>query len=582
MENDCTSPSSGSHFTPEGLGNADLHLSNDSFTSNDTHDHECGANEIAAEECDKFREVLETRCATGGGVEMSAVVPDEQGNHLPRQDSHTSLEREIAALNKEMEDIQLECQQIIDSHAKERHKTQAQSDVLKTDTTCRVPRLVPKMGTRLDYMKQVQAAQEAAIAGGPGYDPVWMRKEQVAFLEQAREVTPPLTTADHGATSSPATPVKSAMKQQDTCTSAYPAGDTRSTPLTLELHKASETKSGHKNSMLCLSVPPPPPTVPPKKVSHSDSEKPGSQPVNLNLVMREWCSDGDHRRTGQAVAQGQANSRLTESEAQRNESLQDLYAQYADVMYTNTANLQHTIMVQQKLFQQQLSQRGTSNSACAASPPPTVTTPNGNTHSSPRRQNPLPSPSKVLPSPSKAPPSPEAARLINNNNNIEPQSTPNTTANSNSDTMEWVVKRRADGSRYITRRPVRSKILKERARKLTEERAGMTTDDDAMSELKVGKYWSREDRKRHLEKARDHRKRKEQMIQTKMETVKEKDEGNTKKEVNIVELSHRKMMRHKERKVLDDFTTLQEMMAHGSRDHQGKQTYNPLLSVTTV
>jgi ligand of Numb protein X 3/4 len=54
--------------------------------------------------------------------------------------------------------------------------------------------------------------------------------------------------------------------------------------------------------------------------------------------------------------------------------------------------------------------------------------------------------------------------------------------------MEWVVKRRPDGTRYITRRPVRSKILKERAKKITEERCGLTTDDDAMSELKTGRY----------------------------------------------------------------------------------------------
>ena len=36
--------------------------------------------------------------------------------------------------------------------------------------------------------------------------------------------------------------------------------------------------------------------------------------------------------------------------------------------------------------------------------------------------------------------------------------------------MEWVVKIRADGTRYITRRPVRNRILKERAKQLAEER----------------------------------------------------------------------------------------------------------------
>jgi len=57
--------------------------------------------------------------------------------------------------------------------------------------------------------------------------------------------------------------------------------------------------------------------------------------------------------------------------------------------------------------------------------------------------------------------------------------------------MEWVVKRRTDGSRYITRRPVRNRLLKERARTLAEERGGLTTDDDAQSEMKHGRYWNK-------------------------------------------------------------------------------------------
>ncbi|KAJ0029439.1 hypothetical protein NQD34_004436 [Periophthalmus magnuspinnatus] len=61
--------------------------------------------------------------------------------------------------------------------------------------------------------------------------------------------------------------------------------------------------------------------------------------------------------------------------------------------------------------------------------------------------------------------------------------------------MEWKVKIRSDGTRYITKRPVRDKILRERALKIKEERSGgMTTDDDAMSEMKMGRYWSKEER----------------------------------------------------------------------------------------
>lgn len=80
--------------------------------------------------------------------------------------------------------------------------------------------------------------------------------------------------------------------------------------------------------------------------------------------------------------------------------------------------------------------------------------------------------------------------------------------------MEWKVKRRPDGTRYITRRPIRNKLLKERALQIMEERCGITTDDDAVSELKIGRYWSREERKRHLERARDRKQRKEILMKS--------------------------------------------------------------------
>ncbi|EFO94238.1 hypothetical protein CRE_04465 [Caenorhabditis remanei] len=52
---------------------------------------------------------------------------------------------------------------------------------------------------------------------------------------------------------------------------------------------------------------------------------------------------------------------------------------------------------------------------------------------------------------------------------------------------KWKVKRRCDGSRYIVKRPIRSQILKKREAQLYRERAPISTDDDAMSELKVRK-----------------------------------------------------------------------------------------------
>lgn len=74
--------------------------------------------------------------------------------------------------------------------------------------------------------------------------------------------------------------------------------------------------------------------------------------------------------------------------------------------------------------------------------------------------------------------------------------------------MKYVLKRRSDGSTYITRRPIRSKLLSERKKKLEDERCGMTTDDDAMSEMKTGRYWSKQDRKTHFLKAKEYRRQK--------------------------------------------------------------------------
>lgn len=51
--------------------------------------------------------------------------------------------------------------------------------------------------------------------------------------------------------------------------------------------------------------------------------------------------------------------------------------------------------------------------------------------------------------------------------------------------MEWKVKRRSDGTRYIASRPVRNRLLKNRALRINEERSVLTTEDDTISEVKV-------------------------------------------------------------------------------------------------
>lgn len=148
--------------------------------------------------------------------------------------------------------------------------------------------------------------------------------------------------------------------------------------------------------------------------------------------------------------------------------------------------------------------------------------------------------------------------------------------------MEWKVKIRSDGTRYITKRPVRDKLLRERALRIHEERSGMTTDDDAISELKMGRYWSKEERKQHAVRAKEQKQRREFMKQSRAECLKEQSSTEDKKEPNIIELSHKKMMKKRNKKIFDNWMTIQELLTHGTKSPDGTRVYNSLLSVTTV
>ncbi|OCT85913.1 E3 ubiquitin-protein ligase PDZRN3 isoform X2 [Xenopus laevis] len=155
-------------------------------------------------------------------------------------------------------------------------------------------------------------------------------------------------------------------------------------------------------------------------------------------------------------------------------------------------------------------------------------------------------------------------------------------SNSTEPRMEWKVKVRSDGTRYITKRPVRDKLLKERAIKIKEERSGMTTDDDAISEMKMGRYWSKEERKQHVRRSNEQKKRREYMMQSRLDCLKEKQTTEDNKEVSIIDLSHKKMMKKRNKKVFDNWMTIQELLTHGTKSPDGTRVYNSLLSVTTV
>uniref|UniRef100_A0AC35U8P9 PDZ domain-containing protein n=1 Tax=Rhabditophanes sp. KR3021 TaxID=114890 RepID=A0AC35U8P9_9BILA len=138
---------------------------------------------------------------------------------------------------------------------------------------------------------------------------------------------------------------------------------------------------------------------------------------------------------------------------------------------------------------------------------------------------------------------------------------------------EWKVKRRSDGTRYIIRRQLRShQIRANREKQLKEERIAVSTDDDAVSDLKVGKFWTREERKKHLERAKAHKARQHQKMLESERAVPDQ---------LIMQLSNRKMMKRKGQQLLDNYVTLQEFLAHGSKDSRCP-VIEGVLSVTTV
>ena len=143
--------------------------------------------------------------------------------------------------------------------------------------------------------------------------------------------------------------------------------------------------------------------------------------------------------------------------------------------------------------------------------------------------------------------------------------------------MEWKVRVSKDGTRYITKRPVRDRLLRQREKRLLAERNGLTTDDD-FTEMKLGRRWTRDERKRHLRVAREKKQRRELMIRSRMEALNEHNSADG----EIVELSQKKQSKQKhKRMILDNFVTVQEILTHGDRSNKIAKT-NPLLSVTYI
>ena len=155
----------------------------------------------------------------------------------------------------------------------------------------------------------------------------------------------------------------------------------------------------------------------------------------------------------------------------------------AETMYTNVANLQQTMRLQQQLFKQALISRrksATTRDSCYTRRSRTTGTTAPVAFQAPNlAQYQFVASHQVAAAP------PSSWTQQQQQLRADKQQGYDRGVSESQVQMEWKVKRRADGTRYIARRPVRNRILRNRALRINEERQGHTTEDDAMSEIKV-------------------------------------------------------------------------------------------------
>ena len=128
--------------------------------------------------------------------------------------------------------------------------------------------------------------------------------------------------------------------------------------------------------------------------------------------------------------------------------------------------------------------------------------------------------------------------------------------------VEWRVRRNKDGSRiFISKKlkPAKQRLLRERAQKLAEERRGLTTDDETQS-VYLGRYWSREDRRRQLDKVREARRMKKVEMDKERKAVENRARKN---EFDMIGFAQNKMAFTEQ--TFDDFITVEEILRQRNR-----------------
>lgn len=364
----------------------------------------------------------------------------------------TANDKKIVDLEKLYKQMETLCRLIEQQHA--------QYDISPSDAGISSPRVVPKMGTRL-------------MSNGDSPTP--------STPSKSADTSPDSTFKNK---SSPSGTMNDKQTDNNNYSKLTREGNLPkpNVPLTLELSRNNlgstlSLVSEHLYDVISFDpspVSPKPPAAPesPARVLPHPNYSTSYDLPHPNQL-RDSSQEGRRSRDSSASSsrKHKSKSRKNSTDTQKSPSKPNTpthaakNVKYPDIAYTNQENLALTIALQQRLLLEQAKQAQALRHIQGKNDPST------------------------------------------SNYNSNTQNVPESPA----PTMEWVVKRRSDGSRYVTRRPIRRKILSDRKKKLEDERCGMTTDDDAMSEMKTGRYWSKEERKNHLQKAKEYRKRKELM-----------------------------------------------------------------------
>ncbi|KAM6981278.1 E3 ubiquitin-protein ligase PDZRN3-B isoform 2-T2 [Aplochiton taeniatus] len=441
-------------YSQDTLGSADLPFSSESFISADYADADFLG--IPADECERFRELLELKCQvrSGAGGPQGPYCQGAGG-------AEEGVDKELELLNEELRSIELECLNIVRAHKMQQLREQYRESWMLHNSGFR------------NYNTSIDA-----------------RRHELSDITELPE------------------------KSDKDSSSAYNTGEScRSTPLTLELSPDNSLRRGAENQGEAGASGP-----------NGRILKPLLSPVQEAGSPSGTRSPKDPE--GALQAEGNQRNLAEPSKTARSSLLAPPHSPYKHAHIP--AHAQHYQSYMQLIQQKSAVEYAQSQMS--------------------------------LVSMCRDPGSP---------GDMEPK-------------MEWKVKIRSDGTRYITKRPIRDKLLKERALRIREERSGMTTDDDAASELKMGRYWSKEERKQHASRAKEQRQRREFMKQSRMDSLKEQAGPDDKKEPNIIELSHKKMNKKRNKKIFDNWMTIQELLTHGTKSPDGTRVYNSLLSVTTV